>query len=101
MINFMLYISTMKQLTPKHLATCFYTMEEQAQYAGVSKGTYCNATQGPAYKRYMRRVLFTLIKDLAHEAASDPRNASYYRGASETASKFIASFRQPSGSDAS
>lgn len=85
----------MKTLTLTHFITCFYSTEEQAQIAGVTRGTYCNATSGNAYKRYRRRVLYILIKDLAHEEASDPRNADYYQAAIRQSKRFIDGLREP------
>ena len=90
----------MKTLTLTHFITCFYTTEEQAQIAGVTRGTYCNAYTGPAHKRYRRRVLFTLIKDLAHEEASDPRNADYYKAAIRQSQRFIDELRKPAAGSA-
>ena len=86
--------SLMKRMTPRSFLGAFYTTEEQAQHAGVKRGTYNNATHGPAHDRYLRRVLFTLMKDLAHESADDPRNKDFYQAAIRQAQRFITELRK-------
>jgi hypothetical protein len=87
----------MKEITPRQLLNLFLTVEEQAQYAGVTPGTYKNATYGPAYKRYMRRALIQLIKDLESEAQDTQRdNKDFYLAAVRRAKQFLIDLRQPS-----
>jgi hypothetical protein len=86
----------MKDMTPRHLLNFFLTIEEQAHYAQVTPGTYKNNDYTRAGKRYTRRALTFLIRELESEAqdAQGP-NKDFYLAAVRRAKQFISDLREP------